>query len=220
MDGNITPNSLAAQPSSSDHRRVIRREKIGPAFWTIASLLSLAINLILIAAVAVLGSRLFTLKRLVNDQLLGGLYDNFVLMDQAHIRTTIPIKTTVPAKFDLPLKTVTDVKLTKDTVIQGARVSLYGGVVTINSAPTDIILPAGTVLPVELDLKVPVNQKIPVELMVNVDIPLNQTELHRPFTGLQQVVEPYHSLLNGLPDSWAEAVCGQETDSICKQLIP
>jgi hypothetical protein len=54
---------------------------------------------------------------------------------------------------------------------------------------------------------VPVDQKIPVNLNVAVDIPLNQTDLHRPFTGLQKVVEPYQALLNQTPNSWWEVLC-------------
>jgi hypothetical protein len=169
--------------------------------------ISLVVNLVLITVLIALVSNIFTLKPLIGDQLIGGLYDNFVLMDQAHIRTTIPVKTEVPARFDLPLETDTTVILTEDTAISGARVSLYGGVVTINSAPTDIILPAGTRLPVHLSLVVPVDQTIPVELMVNVDIPLDQTELHQPFVGLQSVVAPYQQALNQAPASWESVVC-------------
>jgi hypothetical protein len=33
------------------------------------------------------------------------------------------------------------------------------------------------------------------ELNVDVDIPLNQTDLHEPFVGLQGVVKPYYCLL-------------------------
>jgi hypothetical protein len=45
------------------------------------------------------------------------------------------------------------------------------------------------------NLVVPVNQSVLAELNVPVDIPLNQTELHDPFVGLQKVVEPYLCLL-------------------------
>lgn len=185
-----------------------RRERIAPAFWTFASVLSLIVNLALIVVVVLLASQLFAIKRLVSDQLIGGLYSNFQKMDQAHIRTSIPVKTNVPAQFDLPLKTDTTVTLTQATTIRSATVSVYGGVLTISSAPTDIILPAGTVLPVHLDMTVPVNQTIPVEMTVDVDIPLAQTDLHEPFTGLQAVLDPYYTLLNDLPDTWGEAFCG------------
>lgn len=223
MNTNTTTEYLPTQAAFIEQphtrRKLIRGERIGPAFWTITSVLSLVVNVILIVVLVVLASNLFAIKRLVNDQLIGGLYDNFVLMDNAHIRTTIPVKTSVPAKFDLPLKTNTTVILTKDTPVNGARVSLNGGYVNIYSAPTNIILPAGSQLPVQLDLTVPVDQQIPVELTVNVDIPLNQTELHQPFTGLQQVIGPYHTMLDQLPNSWTEIYCGQPPAAWCKNLF-
>jgi hypothetical protein len=218
---NIEPSVSHPSKNVSDSiRRFIRTKQFGPALWTTASILSLVVNLILIVVVIVLAGQLFNIKQIVNQQLIGGLYKNFVLMDQAHIRTTIPIKASVPAKFNLPLKTQTNVTLTKDTLIQGAHVSLYGGVVSINNAPTDIILPAGTILPVQLDLSVPVDQQIPVELQVNVDIPLSQTDLHAPFTGLQQVLNPYYSMLNGMPNSWSEILCDMPASDLCKTLFP
>lgn len=219
MSNNNT--TVEPEPRSTAPTRwsFLQNAKIGPAFWTVASLISLGINVVLIVVVLVLGQQIFAIKKVVSDQLIGGLYQNFILMDQAHIRTAIPVKTMVPAKFDLPLKTNTVVKLTQDTYIQGARVSLDGGYVTINSAPTNIILPAGSELPVALELTVPVDQQIPVELTVDVDIPLNQTELHQPFTGLQAVVSPYYSILNQLPNSWGEVVCGKTPDSFCNQFF-
>lgn len=216
---NTQAKSPSTPPSARPPAPWFQPGKIGPAFWTVASVLSLIINIVLIVIVIGLGSQLFAIKSLVSSQLVDGLYNNFVLMDQAHIRTSIPVKTQVPAKFTLPLNTETTVRLTEDTYIQGARVSLYGGVVTINSAPTDIILPAGSELPVKLELEVPVDQQIPVELVVDVDIPLQATELHQPFTGLQQVLTPYRGMLSALPDSWAEVVCGQSAGSLCRSIF-
>lgn len=202
-------------------RRWIRAEKIGPAFWTIASLFSMTVNIILIVVLVSLGQQLFTLKKVVNDQVLGGLYNNFVLMDSAHIRTTIPVSTEVPAKFDLPLDTTTTVTLTEDTAISNA--TIYGlnaqGVLTINRATTSIVLPAGTQLPIALNLNVPVDQKIPVNLNVEVDIPLNQTELHQPFVGLRDVISPYYNYLDTLPDSWPEVICGTSPTDLCQKLV-
>lgn len=182
--------------------------KIGPAFWTVASLVSMAVNVALIIILVILGQQLFMLKSLVQDQLIGGLYTNFQKMDAAHIRTQIPVSTEVPAKFDLPLSTVTDVKLTQDVTINNVTIAnLNAGALYISSAQATITLPKDTVLPVALNLTVPVDQKIPVDLMVDVDIPLNQTELHPPFVGLQDVVKPYYTLLSDLPNSWQAVIC-------------
>lgn len=219
-------NSTTEQPTDTNpkqtvKRRFLRGEKIGPAFWTVASLISMAVNIILVVVLVSLGQQLFTLKQLVQENVLGGLYNNFQMMDQAHIRTTIPVSTEVPAKFDLPLNTETVVTLTQDTRIDGATIlNLSAGALYISSAQTNIVLPAGTQLPVALSLTVPVDQKIPVNLMVDVDIPLDQTELHSPFVGLQEVVKPYYTLLNELPDSWQVVVCGENPDERCADLLP
>ncbi|MCE1255349.1 MAG: hypothetical protein LWX83_17600 [Anaerolineae bacterium] len=190
--------------------------RYGPAFWTVTGALSLIINIILIVIVFILAGQLFTLKSLVSHQLLDGLSDNFALMDQARIQANIPVSAQVPAKFDLPLETNTVVVLTDNTLIHGASVSLYTGGLTINNAPTDILLPAGTRLPVRLSLTVPVDQQIPVNLDVPVDIALNQTDLHQPFVGLQQVVKPYQVLLNQAPNSWWDVFCAAMPGNICK----
>jgi hypothetical protein len=198
-----------------------RRLNFGPAFWTIASFISLTVNIVLIILLISLGQQLFTLKKLVQDQVLGGLYQNFVMMDQAHIRTSIPVSTQVPAKFDLPLSTTTTVTLTEDTTIKNASVLEFnaGNALYIPKAGLNIILPAGTKLPVALNLTVPVDQKIPVDLMVDVDIPLNQTELHKPFVGLRKVIEPYYGMLDSSPDSWREVFCGPRPSGLCAKII-
>ncbi len=178
-------------------------------------------NIILVVILIVIGRQLFSMKQLVNNQLLGGLYSNFEEMDQAHIRTTIPIHAQVPAKFDLALNTVTNVILTEDTVISRATIyDLDAGNLRISQATMNIVLPAGSQLPVQLNLTVPVDQQIPVDLMVEVDIPLNQTDLHKPFVGLQQVVKPYYTLLNDTPDSWQEALCGPDPSGFCPKIVP
>ena len=116
-------------------------------------MVSILINIILFAVLFSVGQQLFSLKSLVETQLLGGLYQNFVAMDKAHIRTTIPINAQVPAKFDLPLKTKTTVTLTEDTHLDHATIyELNAGALFISEAKTNIVLPAGTTLPVELDL--------------------------------------------------------------------
>ncbi len=196
--------------------RLFWQGKIGPAFWTVASLISLAVNIILLVALILLGQQLFTLKAVVQDQVLGGLYTNFQQMDTAHIRTTIPIDIQVPAKFDLPLDTNTTVRLTEDTIVKGMTISnLNAGALYISQAKADITLPAGTELPIALKLTVPVDQKIPVKFNVAVDIPLNKTDLHAPFVGLQKVVKPYYTLMTDMPNSWHRALCSFWEEDPC-----
>jgi len=206
----VQPEPAAPEASTKAARE--SKQAILPAFWTIASVLSMIVNVILVIVLLVLARELFTLKAMVGDGLLGGLYENFILMDQAHIRTTIEVQTEVPVQFTLPVQTNTSVQLTEDTRIDGARVTLNTGGLNIISAPTNIILPAGTNLPIALDITVPVNTTIPITLQVPVDIPLAETELHQPFVGLQQVVAPYYWML--FPD-----IKGPEDVPLCRPFL-
>jgi hypothetical protein len=117
-------------------------------------------------------------------------------MDRAHITRTIPVQTTIPVKFDLALNQQTNVVLSQDVTISNALVTVNTGGLNISRALATIVLPQGTTLPVVLNLTVPVDTTVPVALNVDVDIPLNETQLHDPFVGLRQVVEPYYCMIN------------------------
>ncbi|HSO26676.1 MAG TPA: hypothetical protein VLS48_01305, partial [Anaerolineales bacterium] len=219
-------------------RGVWYRGRFSEAFWTIASVISMLISVVLLIALILVSRELFTLKELVEDQLIGGLYSNFVKMDQANITTlitvedmikvqdTIMVQDTIPVVFDLPLNQETTVVLTSNAKVNGAQVNLNGAWV-----PTDIVLRKGTELNIRLNMTVPVSQTIPVnltvpvdldvpvKLQVPVDIPLDQTELHEPFTGLQGVLRPYRELLGDLPSSWEETpVCTSRISFMCNWL--
>jgi len=204
-------------------KRFFWQGKLLPAFWTVASVVSLFVNLVLIIVLISLGKQLFEFKKLIEGQLIGGLYDNFVLMDKAHIITDINVAASIPIQFDLPVSTNTTVILTKDIKIPNTWVALNTAGQGINlsiNAPADITLPEGTPLDIQLTMMVPVSTTVPVSLPVHVDIPLNQTELHQPFTGLQSVVRPYRDYLGSLPDTWEETVlCTSKTDWFCQKLL-
>lgn len=172
----------------------------GPAFWTIASVMSMTVNVILIIVLLalLLNIKSFNVGTVLGlgNNLLGGLYSNFEKMDRAHITTTIPVETTIPVKFDLQLNQQTNVVLSQDVRIENAVVTVKTGGLNITNALTTIILPQGTLLPIVLNLTVPVDTTVPVKLTVNVDIPLDQTQLHEPFSGLQEVVKPFYCILN------------------------
>ncbi|MBC7879046.1 MAG: hypothetical protein H7Y59_17895 [Anaerolineales bacterium] len=182
----------------------------GPPFWTIASIISMTVNVVVLIVLLAL---LLNMKRLnmgsvldLGNNLLGGLYTNFEKMDRAHITSTIPVQTTIPVKFDLQLNQQTNVILSEDVTINNALVTVNTGGLNITRALTTIVLPQGTILPVVLNLSVPVDTTVPVVLNVAVDIPLNQTQLHEPFSGLQEVVKPFYCMispnavnLDGLP---------------------
>lgn len=199
--------------------RWIWQGRVLPAFWTVASLFSLATNIILIVVLILVGRQLFLLKSLVQYGLIGGLYDNFVKMDSAHIITDIQVDATIPIQFDLPVSTDTTVVLTRDISIPNTFVALNTAGSGINlsiNAPANITLPEGTPLDIHLEMVVPVSTSIPVSLPVHVDIPLNQTDLHEPFVGLQNVVAPYRSYLNSLPDTWQSTpICSASMFWLC-----
>lgn len=206
----------ARRSRSIDLRGWFRQRHFLPAFWTITGVVSLTVNIILIVIVYSLAGQLFALKSVISDQLVGGLYSNFVKMDEASIQTSVKVQTNITVEFDLPVKTNTTVKLTEPVMINQAVVSLQTGGLTIESAPTNILLPAGADLPIALDIMVPVYTIVPVTLDVPVTIPLKDTQLHEPFVGLRGVLEPYRTMLNCLPNSWQEALSGKKTAINCK----
>lgn len=194
----VAPKSTVSTPAQTEKKPGLfsfQPRKLLPAFWTVASVLSFIVNMILIVTLIILGQELFELKRLVGNNVLGGLYDNFVLMDQANIKSNIKVEDRIPVNFNLDISQDTVVVLTEPTFISNVMISLNSGGLSINS-PANITLPAGTNLPVHLQLTVPVNTEIPITLNVPVDIPLDQTELHEPFVGLQNVIGPYNRLLD------------------------
>lgn len=195
------PQRPAQNPATKPSRLTLRREKLAPAFFNVAGILSFIINIILIVVLVILARELFAIKALVGDHLLGGLYDNFKLMDAAHIRTNITVEDNIPIAFDLPISQQITVTLTENTVIRNA-------IVGVLSVPTTVTLPAGTQLPIQLNLTVPVQTTVPIKLNVPVDIPLQQTELHQPFIGLQDVVRPLNDLLQPKIKTPEDLPCG------------
>jgi hypothetical protein len=117
-------------------------------------------------------------------------------MDQANITTNIHVEKEIPVQFTLNVSGPTNVMLSQDVTIDGALVTVQTGGLNITNARATIVLPQNTVLPINIEnLVVPVDQKVLAVLDVPVDIPLDQTELHEPFTGLQQVVRPWYCLI-------------------------
>lgn len=173
------------------------RFKFLPAFWTIASLMSITVNIILIVIILVLFEMLGAIQNTANDQfsgLLGGLYTNFVKMDQATITSTIPVDAVIPLKIVVPVKATTQISLAQTVTIPNAHVRINTGGLNID-ADAVVTLPANTPLMVNLDFPLNVENSIPIHLDVPVNIPLNQTQLHEPFVGLQEVVEPWYCIV-------------------------
>jgi hypothetical protein len=187
------------------------------AVWDVSSIISLAINIVLVVIVVVLGSRLQQLQSTVNS-LLGGLYDNFVRMDNSVISTSVSVNQPIELDFNLPVvQPSTNVTLTDDVVIRNATVIINTGVLNINSRAT-VTLPAGTTLPVSLSMDVPVKTTIPVNLTIPINIKLSDAgspdpsiaNLHEAFTGLQNTIGPFYCLLQpGAIDSAGRYICEQ-----------
>jgi hypothetical protein len=203
----------APSTSKADKKRKadIEGYRFLPAFWTIASILSFGVNIVLILILLLAYQNFRSMGVAATDlgsYLLGGLYNNFVKMDQAHIVTTIPVSKEIPVNFVLDVSGPTNVTLSGDVRIDGALVTVNTGGLNITNARASIVLPQGTVLPIQIEsLMVPVDQKVLAELNVPVDIPLNQTDLHEPFVGLQQVVEPFYCLIEPQAQVNGVSVC-------------
>ena len=172
-----------------------------PVFWTIASALSMVFNVVLCLVVLGLLSMRSTIQEIVTGQsssVLGGLYSNFQAMDQATIRSNVKVDSTIPLNLMVPVQTRTTIMLAEAATIRSPRVLIRTGGLTLD-APAMVTLPANQPLVVDLNFMLPVQTTVPVQLNVPVDIPLNQTELHGPFVGLQEVVRPWYCLF--LPKS-------------------
>src|SRR5688572_3822960 len=143
----ISPQSVPHSHSVEPKPRQ-SRWKFLPAFWTIASILSLTVNLILIIALLIAYQMLDTILGLQTygvgqaSGLLGGLYSNFVKMDQASIRTNIHVEKDIPVQFSLNVSGPTNVTLSHPVTISGATVWVQTGGLNIRDANATIVLPA------------------------------------------------------------------------------
>lgn len=183
------PASAPASPRS--------RFKFLPAFWTIASIMSMTVNIVLIVILLITLQMLGQIQITADDQisgLLGGLYTNFVKMDQATISTNIAVDAMIPLDIVVPVQATTRITLAERVTIPNAHVRINTGGVNID-ADAVVTLPANTPLTVSLDFPLAVQNTIPVHLDVPVNIPLNQTQLHEPFVGLQEVIQPWYCLV-------------------------
>jgi hypothetical protein len=185
-----------------------------PAFWTVTGILSLAVNGVLLSVLLIALQMLGAIQLTANDKtssLIGGLYTNFVKMDEATISTNIPVTADIPLNIVVPVQTSTRIRLSEDVTIPAHVVIHTGGVdidadavVTLYADPVNHTvptirslteLPRPTTLPITLDFPLTVQSSIPISLNVPVNIPLSQTQLHEPFVGLQQVVKPLYCLV-------------------------
>jgi hypothetical protein len=200
-------------------RRLPDKYRMRTAMWDLSSVISLVVNAVLLAIVLLLAFRIHTLENTING-LLGGLYDNFVRMDNSYITTTIQVEDMpIPLDFTLPVvQEQTNVTLTQDVTIRNAYVVIDTGMLDIN-APATVTLPAGTILPVALRMDVPVQTTVLVDLEVPVNIELASASssdpaianLHTAFLGLQDTIGPLYCLLDPAAlDYRARPLCDSE----------
>jgi len=190
------PPVVYADPSP-EYRPAPWSSRFLPAFWTIASVLSLIVNVILFALLLIAFRMLGEVRTTTEDQvsgLLGGLYENFVRMEDATISRTIPVDANIPIDIMVPIQNV-PIRLSQPADIRDVRVVIDMPGFHLDSPRTRVILPAGTPLVVNFDSPLPVQNTIPVHLDVPVNIPLRETQLREPFQGLQQVVRPWYCLV-------------------------
>ena len=183
-------------------QKVVYQGKFMPAFWTVACIFSLIVNIILIGLLISVGHFFFQFKSLVSDGLVTQASNSLAMMDKAHIVLTVPVETTVklqdtlPVEFNLPINQTTQLSLVEESTINGAHIYLNNA-----SVPTDLTLPAGTPLQANFDMNVPVSTTVPVDitvpvtLQVPVDIAINKTDLHQSIVGLQEALKPYQTTL-------------------------
>ena len=187
--------------NSQAKQDMARPERFWRALWTMASLISMTVNVlvVIVIIVAFWAYRDIKLPEGVDvtmlNKLLGGLYSNFEKLDRATIRTTIPVDAQIPLDISVPVQTTTQITLADSVVIPNAQVVINTGGLNINSNAR-VTLPAGTPLNVNLNFDLPVQTSIPVHLEVPVNIPMAETELHEPFAGLQDVVRPLYCLVD------------------------
>lgn len=193
----------------------VRKDKLLPAFHNISSAILITVNIILLVVILLLTRQVFALKNMIVRDVMGGLYINFGEMDKATITSAFEVNDNLLIDFPLQINQETEVVLTKDTVINGARITLSTGGLNIVSAPSNITLPAGSRLPIQLTMTVPVSASVPINLNVPINIPLADTELHQPFTNMQEVVQPYlFSFMDG-PITWQELPACKVLGFIC-----
>lgn len=200
-------------------QKVVYQGKFFPAFWTVACIFSLLVNIILVGLLVSFGHHFFQFKALVSDGLVTEASNSLAMLDQAHIVITVPVETTVrlqdnlPVAFDLPINQNTQLSLTEESNITGAQIYLNNTAVT-----TDLTLPANTPLQANFDMTIPVSTSVPVDitvpitLQVPVDIAIDKTDLHQSIVGLQEAIEPYKTTMGSTFNSPEELL-------ICKNWL-
>lgn len=195
-------DKVSADNQNSGCGRWLYNGKPWEAFKTFALIFSFIVNIVFFLVLLTIAPLILPIVNDIVNPLVSGLNQSFVDMGEAEINRVIMVDDEIPISFTLPLETETSVKLTQGVPLSGipAQYVLPGGGGYINGF-VSLTLPAELELPVYLSLEVPVDQTIPVQLAVDVQIPLDETELGKPFNDLQAIFGPLDKTLGSLPVS-------------------
>ena len=79
-------------------------DRLWKAFKNFAIIFSFAINFVLLIALLLTWRFILPAKNLIAEPLVDGLHSNFIGMDAATIRATIPVSANVPVSFPLAIE--------------------------------------------------------------------------------------------------------------------
>jgi len=190
--------SSPAPAAAPGKPRKSHKQKFWDAAKTLTLIVSMIINVILIAAVFILANQVGAIKMTLNS-VLGQLDSAFEGLGQAVIKDTIKINQQVPVRFDLPLMQDTVVTTRSPVPISTQATFSLGQFGSINGT-VSLQLPAGTQLPIHLELTVPVSNSIPVVFDQPVSIPLAERGLAPVVAKLRAALAPIIDIVDQMPD--------------------
>jgi len=202
----LKPDATKQKTSEPDPEET-KTNGSGTGIWRAAALLSFAVNIIFLAFILWIGTRLFHFKTDTVEPLLEGVYNAVGQMEDVEVQTEVKVNSDVPIAFDINLQRDTIVTLSEPTRITGVYLSIRSATLSID-APSTIDLPIGAELPITMDLTIPVDTTIPVELTVPVELTLSESDLQPVTAAIQNLIEPYQLLLDETPDCWQMLLWG------------
>ena len=189
-----------------------------PTLWKAMILTSFIVNMVLIAVVIGLVVFVLRYRSDLGATTMGvqgfargnvaELRDVVQQLQQAHIKTTIPLNQPLPLKglgVVVPVSQEPTVTLVEPVPLnlEGADIDLGAGN-RLRAQNIALVLPAGTPLKIKLNMQIPLDDvTIPIKLSVPVDIAMADTDLAPQFRRLGNVVDrlvyPARDLI-GMPD--------------------
>jgi len=170
------------------------------ALKNVTIVMSLTVNIVLIAVILILVSQIGAIKSTLNG-VLTQLDTAFSSLGAAVIQDTIHIDQRVPVRFDLPVSDLPGTATTTEPVPLVIPASFSLGSFGHINGTVSLALPTNLRLPIRISMVVPVNNEIPVVFDQPVAIPLGQKGLGPVINQLRGVTQPLIQLVHTLPDS-------------------